>query len=59
MFEPIYNVMHREGIIDERVFSLCLGKNGGYAQIGGYDGQGHIIANEDIIWVPLISQSKF
>ena len=29
-FEPIYDVMQEQGIIDKRQFSMCLGKNGGY-----------------------------
>ena len=29
-FEPIYDVMKEQGIIEQRVFSMCLGKNGGY-----------------------------
>lgn len=41
-FEPIYDVMHEQGIIEKRQFSMCLGKNGGYFQIGGYDKTGHI-----------------
>ena len=30
--------MQEAGIIEKRQFALCLGKNGGYMQIGGYDG---------------------
>jgi hypothetical protein len=36
------------------MFSLCLGKNGGYFQIGGYDGTNHL---EDVEWVPLMVTS--
>jgi len=36
-FEAIYDVMYEQEIIEERMFGLCLGKNGGYFQIGGYD----------------------
>jgi hypothetical protein len=31
------------------MFSLCLGKNGGYFQIGGYDGSNHI--GKNITWI--------
>jgi Eukaryotic aspartyl protease len=34
---PIFDVMYEQKIIEKRMFSLCLGKNGGYFQIGGYD----------------------
>lgn len=37
MFEPIYDVLYERELIAERTFTLCLGKNGGYMQIGGYD----------------------
>lgn len=42
LFTPLYEVMFTEGLTEKKMFSLCLGKNGGYAQIGGYDGQGHL-----------------
>ena len=29
-FEPIYDVMKEQGIIEKRQFAMCLGKNGGY-----------------------------
>ena len=37
LFTPIYEVMYQKGIIEKKMFSICLGKNGGYTQIGGYD----------------------
>ena len=54
-FEPIYNVMYDTGLIAARQFGLCLGKNGGYMQIGGYDGQGHI--EKDLTWAPMLSRT--
>lgn len=42
LYEPIYDVMHEYGLIEDRIFAICLGKNGGYLQIGGYDGKGHL-----------------
>lgn len=33
------------------MFGLCLGKNGGYFQIGGYDKQSFI--DQDLQWTPL------
>ena len=38
LFTPIYDVMYDEQLIEKRMFSICLGKNGGYSQIGGFDG---------------------
>lgn len=29
-FTPIYKVMHEKGLIERLMFTLCLGKNGGY-----------------------------
>jgi hypothetical protein len=28
--KPIFDVMKENGVIEKRMFSLCLGKNGGY-----------------------------
>jgi hypothetical protein len=41
-FVPIYKVMYEKGLIDKMMFTLCLGRNGGYFQIGGFDGTGFI-----------------
>jgi hypothetical protein len=35
---------------------MCLGKNGGYSQIGGYDCQGHL---EEVKWFPMLQQKDF
>ena len=35
---PIFEVMKDEGLVESKMFAICLGKNGGYLQIGGYDG---------------------
>jgi hypothetical protein len=39
-FEPIYKTFYDQGLTESIGFSLCLGKNGGYVQIGGTDEQG-------------------
>ena len=56
LFTPIYDVMFSQGLIEKRMFSICLGKNGGYSQIGGYDCQGHL---ENVTWVPMLENSDF
>ena len=38
------------------MFSICLGKNGGYSQIGGYDCQGHL---ENVTWISMLENSDF
>ena len=45
--------MKEQGIIEKRTFSMCLGKNGGYFQMGGYDKTGHLDdeANSDVTWM--------
>jgi len=52
LFEPIFEVMYERSIIDKRTFSLCLGKNGGYLQIGGYDATGHF--SNYVMWQPML-----
>ena len=42
--------MFEAQIIDKRMFSLCLGKNGGYFKIGGYDTEKH---NEPVKWLAM------
>jgi hypothetical protein len=37
---PIYRAMKEQGLIDKKMFTMCLGMNGGYLQLGGYDRQG-------------------
>ena len=64
-FEPVYDVMKEQGIIEQRIFSMCLGKDGGYFQIGGYDMTGHLPDkssnnNRDLTWIDLLyAQSDF
>ena len=38
------------------MFSMCLGKNGGYFQIGGYDKTGHI-DNQDVTWLKMTQKN--
>lgn len=47
-FKSIVDQMKDQNMIDVRVFSICMGQNGGYFQIGGYDGQNHTTPN--ITW---------
>lgn len=42
LFTPIYDVLYNAGLIEKRVFSLCMGKNGGYFQLGGSTGLGNL-----------------
>lgn len=50
--------MYDASIITEKTFSLCLGKNGGYMQMGGYDNQGSLEGNLTT-WVPLKRDMDF
>ena len=45
-----------QGIIDKMMFCMCLGKNGGYLQLGGYDKQGFM--EDDVTWVNMIRGSE-
>jgi len=55
-FTPIYKVMHDNGLIEKVMFTLCLGRNGGYFQVGGFDGTGFI--EEEPTWIDLISRNS-
>ena len=46
--------MRDQNLVEKRMFALCLGKNGGYMQIGGYDKTGFI--DEDVTWMPLTNR---
>ena len=54
-FEAIYDVMHEQNIIEKREFGICLGKDGGYFQVGGYDKQGFL--EDDVSWVPILRRN--
>lgn len=45
LMKPIFEQMADKGVIDQKTFTLCLGKNGGYFQVGGFDLQGVIPRN--------------
>ena len=47
--------MKAQGIIESSEFGLCLGKDGGYMQIGGYDKQGFI--EEEMTYAPMLSKT--
>lgn len=49
--------MYHSKIIEEKTFTLCLGKNGGYMQIGGVDEQGNL--EEKLTWASLIKGEDF
>ena len=34
---PIYESMKTQGVTNKLMFNICLGKNGGWMQIGGYE----------------------
>lgn len=55
--KPIFDVMYDAHLIEKRMFSLCLGKNGGYFQIGGYDATSHL--SEKVQWVPMLAESAY
>lgn len=51
-YKPLYAAMKEQNIINNLIFTLCLGKNGGYFQIGGYDNTGHL-EKKSLTWVPM------
>ena len=57
LYTPIYDVMFKQGLSPDRIFTLCLGKNGGYIQLGGYNSQGALQNNTD--WVSLMPAADF
>jgi hypothetical protein len=44
---PIWDSMMEAGIINQKMFTLCLGKNGGVFGIGGYNKDSHL---EPVKW---------
>jgi hypothetical protein len=54
---PIFDVMHEKKLIENKIFTLCMGKDGGYFQIGGYDSTSHL--SPTIRWVPLIKNEPY
>lgn len=52
---PIFDVMYDAHLIEKKMFSLCLGKDGGYFQIGGYDSTNHL--SQNVQWVPFLTES--
>ena len=57
-FEPIYEAMFEQKLIEKRQFSMCLGKNGGYFQIGGHDKTGYIEARSEDKWIKLLYRNN-
>jgi hypothetical protein len=56
-FQPIYKAMYEAGLIEEMMFALCLGSNGGYFQLGGYDKQGFL--DPDVTWLAITGREDF
>jgi len=48
--KPIYLALYDAQIVPKLMFNICLGKNGGYFQIGGYNEDNHL---EEISWLPM------
>lgn len=44
---PIYQAMFDAGIVNQLMFNICLGRNGGYFQIGGFNTDHHL---EPVKW---------
>jgi len=40
--KPIYQSIFDANIVPKLMFNICLGKNGGYFQIGGYNEDNHL-----------------
>lgn len=51
---PIFDVMYEQHLIEHKIFSLCLGKDGGYFQLGGFDSTRHLSKN--VSWIPLVKE---
>ena len=52
---PIFDVMYDQHLIEHKMFSLCLGKDGGYFQLGGFDATSHLTKN--VSWIPLVKEN--
>mmetsp|Transcript_4239 Transcript_4239/g.7187 ORF Transcript_4239/g.7187 Transcript_4239/m.7187 type:complete len:409 (+) Transcript_4239:398-1624(+) len=48
--KPIYEAMYSANVTQKRMFSMCLGKDGGFMQVGGFNEERHI---EQVEWMPL------
>jgi hypothetical protein len=49
--KPIFWAMYDAEIVNRVMFNLCLGTNGGYFQIGGYNEDNHL---ESVQWFNMI-----
>jgi hypothetical protein len=52
---PIYMEMFEQRITEQVVFNICLGKNGGFMQIGGYNTDRML---EDISWFAMFDHTN-
>lgn len=52
---PLYQAMKDANIIQQRMFNLCFGKNGGFFQIGGFN-QDKMLS--PIVWYPLWNDTR-
>ena len=59
LYEPIYDAMMEHDIIEKRQFAMCLGKNGGYFQMGGWDATGHLLDTDKqgLKWVDVLDRT--
>lgn len=48
--KPIYEAMFDAGVIPKKMFNICLGKNGGFFQFGGYQQE---LLLEDVRWIKM------
>lgn len=55
-FVPIYKVMFEQKLIEKLMFTLCLGTNGGYFQLGGFDGTGFL--EKEPAWIPILNKNS-
>ena len=56
-FRPIWEKMYLQQIISKLMFTMCLGINGGYVQLGGFSLDNHL---ESIKWTDMVpNPSKY
>lgn len=49
--------MYEQKVIERKLFALCLGKDGGYFQIGGYDEESHL--EDEVSWIKMLDKPSF
>jgi hypothetical protein len=48
---PIYDAIQRAEVTDSKMFSLCLGKNGGFLEMGGFNSEKFL---SDVFWLEML-----